>query len=267
VEKGRAKTADTLSVVVPIFNEEKNIRALVERVEGVLNGIGSSFEVILVDDGSSDGSGPLMDEMAREHGWIRPVHLAGNYGQSSALHAGFRAARGEVIVTLDGDLQYDPGDIPEMLRRLEGCDAVCGWRESRADSPWKRFQSRFANAVRNALSGETILDTGCALKVIRKRALDSIRAFDGMHRFIPTLLRMEGFRVIEVPVRHYPRKYGESKYGAWNRMFQAFYDLLGVRWMKNRRFRYRETAKPQPDSDWPEQPMYRGSRDKGSIEP
>ena len=166
------------------------------------------------------------------------VTFARNAGQSAAMDAGFKSARGEVVVTLDADLQNDPTDIPRLLRALEGLDAVVGVRRDRRDNLVRRVSSKIANYVRNRLSDETITDTGCSLKAFRTEAVRRLVLYDGMHRFLPTLLRMEGFRVEEVPVGHRPRRHGESKYGIGNRLLPSFMDLLAVRWMKRRKLRY-----------------------------
>ena len=156
------------------------------------------------------------------------------------MAAGFAAARGEVAVTLDADLQDEPEDIAKLLARLGAgdCEAVCGWREKRHDNWLRRVSSRIANGVRNWVSGDDIIDTGCTLKVYRTEYLRKIKMFKGAHRFLPTLLKMEGARVEQLPVRHHPRAAGRSKYGVWNRLFKSSADLLAVRWMKSRHIRY-----------------------------
>lgn len=229
-----------LSAVVPVYDERENLCALVPELEKHLSATGRSFEIVLVDDGSTDGSGELLDRMAAERPALRVLHFARNAGQTAAFDAGFRAARGRIVITLDADLQNDPGDIPRLLSALEsgGHGAAVGYREQRADPFLRRISSRIANAVRNRLSDEDIIDTGCSLKAFRKEALSAVKLFTGMHRFLPTLLRMEGFTVVQVPVGHRPRRAGASKYGVLNRVFRAFTDLLVVRWMKRRRLSY-----------------------------
>lgn len=235
------QTPDTpyLSVVLPIYNEEESIPVLLPRITAALNPVGKSYEIVCVNDGSSDTSLSLLQEAARKDPRIRIVNFKRNHGQTAAFDAGFHAARGEVVVTMDADLQNDPADIPRLLEKMNDYDVVCGWRQKRND-PWIRlFSSRIANGVRNWLSDETITDTGCSLKAFRREHLLKLKLFNGMHRFLPTLLKMEGCSVIEVPVSHHPRQYGVSKYGIGNRLFKGIYDLIAVRWMKKRYLSYR----------------------------
>ncbi|MBI4168641.1 MAG: glycosyltransferase family 2 protein [Acidobacteria bacterium] len=227
-----------LSVVAPAYNERDNLAPLVEEVRAVLDGTCLDYEVLFVDDGSTDGSDRVLRDLRAADPRVRVVTLARKAGQSAAMDAGFRRARGDVIVTLDADLQNDPADIPRLLAALGGWDAVVGVRVHRRDTLVRRASSRVANYVRNRISDETIVDTGCSLKAYRRAALTSIALYDGMHRFLPTLLRMEGFRVCEVPVGHRPRRHGRSKYGIGNRLVPSFLDLLAVRWMKRRKLRY-----------------------------
>jgi len=226
-------------VVVPVFNEVHNLEPLVAGLKEALDGLGQSYEIVLVDDGSTDGSGELAEELARRHAVVRVLHLDRNHGQSAALDAGFRHARGTAIVQLDADLQSDPADIPRLLAALAEWDAVVGVRTVRHDSWWKRFSSRFANWVRNRLTREDIIDTGCPLKAFRAEAIRSVRMWRGAHRFLPTLLRLEGYRVTQVPVQHRPRASGVSKYGTFDRAFRGLRDALGVRWLQDRHLRWR----------------------------
>jgi glycosyltransferase involved in cell wall biosynthesis len=191
-----------------------------------------------VNDGSSDGSDAVLRGLKSADPHVRVLTFARNAGQSAAMDAGFKNARGEVVVTLDADLQNDPSDIPRLLEALPGWDAVVGVRHTRRDNLVRRVSSRVANYVRNRLSDETITDTGCSLKAFRGEALRRLVLYDGMHRFLPTLLKMDGFRVREIPVGHRPRRHGESKYGIGNRLLPSFMDLLAVRWMKRRKLRY-----------------------------
>lgn len=230
-----------VSVVVPVYDEVDAVDALVERVRATMDEHPVSWELVVVDDGSQDGTGERLDEIAAAEPRLRVLHLVENSGQSAALWCAFRHARGRVIATLDGDLQVYPEDIPELLSRLErdGVDAVVGIRAARRDTAWKRFSSRFANSVRNRLTREDITDTGCPIKVIRTDAARSVTPFNGMHRFLPTLLRMNGHRVVEVPVRHTARTSGRSKYGTLDRAFRGLRDALGVRWLQDRHLRWR----------------------------
>ncbi|MEK7698968.1 MAG: glycosyltransferase family 2 protein [Planctomycetota bacterium] len=226
----------TISIVVPLYNEVDNIDLLGHAIINAMKD--ASYEVIFVDDGSVDGSSEKAKEWCATHTNFRSIHFKKNAGQTAAMDAGFRHAKGSYVVSMDADLQNDPADIPKLLEKLKTYDMVCGWRQKRND-PWiKRISSTVANAIRNKLSQEEIKDTGCSLKAYRKECLDKIKLFNGMHRFLPTLFKMEGFTVAEVVVNHYPRKYGKSKYGISNRAVRAFIDLLVVRWMKERKLNY-----------------------------
>jgi glycosyltransferase involved in cell wall biosynthesis len=227
-----------ISVVVPVYNEQANLPILIPKLVEIFNRLGSVYEMIFVDDGSSDGSRKILKEMATRIPSLRVVALKQNRGLSTALLAGMREARGKIIVTLDSDLQNDPEDIPRLLGYLDRFDMATGWRQKRED-PWlKRIASRIGNSVRNRLSGERINDSACTLRVFKRECLQDIPIFNGMHRFMSTLVKMRGYRIVEVPVTHHPRKYGESKYNIRNRMWRSFVDLLAVRWMKGRRIQY-----------------------------
>ncbi len=227
-----------ISAVIPVYNEEENLPVLVPRLMEVLNGLRQPYEVIFVDDGSTDESPGILRKMRVHDPSVRVLRLKENRGLSTALVAGMRAAQGRVIVTLDSDLQNDPADIPKLLGCLNEYDMATGWRQKRED-PWlKRISSKIANRVRNRLSGETIQDSACTLRAFKRECVQNIPVFNGMHRFLSTLAKMEGFRIIEVPVFHHQRKFGKSKYNIRNRMVRSFVDLLAVRWMKNRRIRY-----------------------------
>lgn len=227
-----------VSVVAPVFNERDNLKPLVDELLGVLRSSGRPFEVVLVDDGSRDGSTEAIDALAAAHPEVRGVHFKANRGQTAAFDAGFKEARGAVVVTIDADLQNDPRDIPALLQALEGHDAAVGIRTQRRDGLLRRVASKIANGVRNFVSGDDIIDTGCSLKAFRADALREIKLWNGMHRFLPTLIRLEGRSVVQVPVNHRPRMSGTSKYGVWNRVFRSSADLLAVRWMKSRRLGY-----------------------------
>jgi dolichol-phosphate mannosyltransferase len=227
-----------ISAVVPVFNEEENLPILVPKLLEVLKGIGLPYEMIFVDDGSSDGSREILKRMASQCRSLHIIRLKENRGLSTALYVGIKEARGEKIVTLDSDLQNDPADIPRLMEYMDGYDMATGWRQKRED-PWlKKISSKIANAIRNRLSGEDIQDSACTLRVFKKECLKDLKPFNGMHRFFSTLARMEGYRVIEVSVSHHSRRFGKSKYNIRNRLWRSFIDLLGVRWMKSRRIRY-----------------------------
>ena len=227
-----------VSLVIPVYNERDNLVPLHREIAAVLGSTGRPFEIVFVDDGSTDGSDAVLRGLRSADAHVRVLTFARNAGQSAAMDAGFKGAAGEVVVTLDADLQNDPADIPRLLDALAGWDAVVGVRARRQDSLVRRVSSKVANYVRNRLSDETITDTGCSLKAFRRAALGRLVLYDGMHRFLPTLLKMEGFRVKELAVGHRPRRHGESKYGIGNRLLPSFMDLLAVRWMKRRKLRY-----------------------------
>ena len=234
---GAAQPVD-VSIVAPVFNERENLQPFVAELLAVLRPLPFRFEIVLVDDGSKDGSSEAIDGLASAHSEVRAVHFKANRGQTAAFDAGFKAARGNVVVTIDADLQNDPKDIPALLAALDGHDAVVGYRAARRDGLVRRVSSRIGNGVRNLVSGDDIIDTGCSLKAFRAEALREIKLWNGMHRFLPTLIRLEGRSVVQVPVNHRPRAAGTSKYGVLNRLFRSSADLLAVRWMKSRRLGY-----------------------------
>lgn len=227
-----------LSVVIPVYNEEENVGPLNAELLEVLQVLSKTFEIIYVDDGSKDKSYALLKELQKNNPSIRIIKFRKNSGQTAAFDAGIRAALGEVIVTMDADLQNDPHDIPKLLEKIGDADAVCGWRQKRNDTFVRRISSRIANSVRNRLSGETIKDVGCSLKAFRSVYAKKMQLFTGMHRFFPTLIKMEGGTVAEIPVNHRPRKFGTPKYNIRNRVVRSFVDLLAVCWMKKRKLTY-----------------------------
>jgi len=238
---GSGPARPDLSLVIPVYNERDNLRPLWEEVRTALAPLGRPYEILLIDDGSTDGSGETMDAMAREHPEIRPIHFEKNAGQSAGFAAGFRLARGPIVVTLDADLQNDPADIPDLVAKLEssGAGAVVGIRAGRQDSLVRKVSSKVGNYVRNTLTQDHVTDTGCSLKAYRKDAVMRIKMYRGMHRFLPTLIRTEGYEVLEMPVRHRERRHGASKYGIANRALSGLADVLAVRWMRARTIRYR----------------------------
>lgn len=231
------------SVVIPIKDERDNLVTLTDQLLKILRSRDESqsapFEIVFIDDGSSDGSSDLLDQLSARHPELSVLHFDRNYGQSSAFDAGFRAATGDLVITMDGDLQNDPADIGTLLAHVKSFDLVCGWRTNRHDSAVRKISSRIANAVRSAVTGDQIHDTGCSLKIFRRAVVAKLQMFEGMHRFFPALALMHGFTITEVPVRHYPRTHGMSKYGVGNRLFKGLYDLVAVRWMQQRCLRYR----------------------------
>ena len=231
-----------LSLVLPCHNEQDNLRPLLDALRKALDPLQRRYEIIITDDGSSDGSWALLKSLATEDARLRAQRFERQCGQSAALWAGMKAARGEIIVTLDADLQNDPAELPKLLEALDRADCVCGTRvESRIkdDTFFRRNLSRLANRVRNRLSDETISDAGSCYRALKRKCIADIKFFDGGHRFLPTLIKLEGFTVIEVPIAHNLRVAGRSHYGVWDRVFKGFYDLLAVRWMKKRFLRFK----------------------------
>lgn len=235
------QTSPEISLVIPCYNEEGNLRVLVNAIHSALNPLGIPYEVVITDDASTDNSWMLLKEIAAADPRFRIQRFKCNCGESAASWAGMKVARGRYIVTLDADLQNDPRDIPKFLQALNQYDCVCGTRiatRGQGDSFVRIVSSHIANWVRNKLSSENISDAGCTYRAFRRECLASIKFFKGAHRFLPTLIKMEGFSVTEIPVTNNPRFAGQSHYGVWNRLFKSFYDLLAVRWMKKRMIRY-----------------------------
>jgi dolichol-phosphate mannosyltransferase len=239
--RGMANTSPhniTYSVVIPLKNEEENVRELIEELEPVMNVLNTPWELICIDDGSTDKTSTILTQLALQKKYLRVLTFAKNFGQSSAFDAGFKHARGQYVITLDGDRQNDPHDIPKLLTLIEGSDLVCGQRTKRKDPPGKRIISKLANAVRSTMCKDGIKDTGCSLKVYRSDCLKNIKLFDGMHRFLPALFQMHGYRVKEIPVNHRERKKGQSKYHFFNRSFNTVFDMFAVMWMRRRALKY-----------------------------
>ena len=232
-----------LSLVVPVHNEERNLGPLWEEIATLLDGLDESAEVIFVNDGSTDGSSRVLDELRAGDARIRVFDHDRNHGLTAALDCGFRHARGAVIGMLDADLQNPPAAIADLLAALPQADMVIGWRKERNDAWLKRVSSRIANGYRNWRTNETVHDVGCGLKVFRREVIAKLKLYDGLHRFLPTLARMEGFRIVEVPVPHRPRASGASHYGVWNRLWKGLRDVRTVRWMWANRFTYTATER------------------------
>ncbi|MGH9403954.1 MAG: glycosyltransferase family 2 protein [Terriglobia bacterium] len=222
----------SLSLVIPVFNEAENIQPLAALLKTALAGFSEAAEILFVDDGSSDATLTELRRAQEADPRIRILRFRTNLGQTAAMEAGFHHARGAAVVTLDGDLQNDPTDIPALVEKLKDWDVVCGVRTRRHDSWLKRISSRIANGVRNWATGDDIVDTGCTLKAYRGDCVRDLELYKGMHRFLPTLLKMRGCRVLQVPVSHHPRRAGATKYGTWGRLVKGLQDLYAVRWMK-----------------------------------
>jgi dolichol-phosphate mannosyltransferase len=227
-----------ISVVVPLFNEEESIGILQTELSAALKGL--DYEIIFVDDGSVDRTAERIETAAN----IRIIRFEKNSGQSAAIYEGLTAARGGTLVIIDGDLQNDPVDIPKLLAEIaRGADLVCGYRVKRRDTLVKRATSRIANAVRSRYTKDGVRDTGCTLKAMRRECMSTLLPFKGMHRFIPALVKAAGYRLVEVPVNHRPRRFGQSKYGLGNRALRATIDMFGVRWLLSRRLNYKTREK------------------------
>ena len=223
-----------LSVVVPVYNEQDNLEPLLEELFPVLKDIGWGFEVICVDDASTDNSFSVLQELNKKFAALRIVQHTFNCGESAAEATGFSHACGDWIITMDADQQNDPADIPALLAASKDADAVCGIRRQREDDWVKRISSRIANGFRNWVTKDTISDAGCTFRALRKEALREIPVFNGMHRFLPTLMRLQGFTVVEISVNHRPRTLGQSKYGVGNRMFRGLVDCFAILWWRKR---------------------------------
>jgi glycosyltransferase involved in cell wall biosynthesis len=227
-------TSPEVSVVVPLFNEEESVPILQSELRAALSGF--DHEIVFVDDGSADRTVEQIETAPN----IRVIRFEKNIGQSAAIYAGLQTARGATAVLIDGDLQNDPADIPRLLAEIgRGADVVCGYRMKRKDTVLKRLTSRIANAVRSRFTKDGVRDTGCTLKAMRRECVSTLVPFKGMHRFIPALIKGAGYRLVEIPVNHRPRRFGRSKYGLGNRALRATIDMFGVRWLLARRLNYK----------------------------
>ena len=234
------------SFIIPCYNEEGNLRELIKAIRESVEPLKIAYEVVITDDCSQDKSWEILKELAAGDARIRVQRFAFNCGESAAQWAAMKIASGRYFVTLDADLQNDPRDLPQFIEGLKKFDCVCGSRvqsRGQGDNFIRVASSRIANWVRNKLSGENISDAGCCYRAFKRECVADLKFFKGMHRFMPTLFKIEGFTVTEVPVRTNPRFAGRSNYGVWNRLFASFYDLLAVRWMKKRMFKYKVAEK------------------------
>jgi glycosyltransferase involved in cell wall biosynthesis len=223
-----------ISVVIPLYNEQDNVPALQRELAAALAVL--SHEIVFVDDGSQDQTLARIERTPA----VRVLAFEKNAGQSAAMYAGIHAARGDVIVLLDGDLQNDPADIPRLLAEIgNGADLVCGYRVKRRDNLAKKISSRVANSIRSRFTRDGVRDTGCTLKAMRRDCRQALVPFRGMHRFIPALVKGAGYKIVEIPVNHRPRVHGESKYKFGSRVLKATRDMFGVRWLLTRQLMYR----------------------------
>lgn len=226
------------TVVIPLKDEAENISELIAELEPIMNGLQQPWELICVDDGSVDETKQILVALSKEKPFLRVLTFAKNFGQSGAFDAGFQAAKGEFVITLDGDRQNDPKDISKMVEVAKDYDIICGVRKNRKD-PWhKKITSKMANFLRSRICQDYIQDTGCSLKIYRTECLKKIKMYNGMHRFLPALFSIEGFRIKEIPVNHRPRTKGVTKYHFFNRFFKPVVDMLAVRWMRKRHLNY-----------------------------
>jgi glycosyltransferase involved in cell wall biosynthesis len=229
-----------LSLVIPVYNEEENLERLFAEITDNMKSVTDDYEVVLTNDASTDRSWEILLKLAERDPRWHIQRFESNCGESAASYAGMRAASGDIVITLDADLQNDPRDIPQFLEAMKDADCVCGSRvHQRADNWLRRISSTLANWVRNKLSDENITDAGCTYRAFKRECLDGVQFWRGAHRFMPTLFRMKGCKVVEIPITPRERFAGESKYGVWNRLFKSFTDLLAVRWMKSRQLRFR----------------------------
>jgi dolichol-phosphate mannosyltransferase len=224
----------SVSIIVPLYNEEENVPILQAELRAALRGVDHEF--VFVDDGSADRTLERIEAAPN----LRVIRFEKNAGQSAAMYAGLQAARGSILVLIDGDLQNDPADIPKLIREISnGADLVCGYRAQRRDTRLKRLTSLIANAVRSRYTKDGVRDTGCTLKAMRRECITALVPFKGMHRFIPALIKDAGYQLVEIPVNHRPRRFGQTKYGLGNRALRATTDMFGVRWLLSRRLNYK----------------------------
>ncbi|MBO9131210.1 glycosyltransferase family 2 protein [Bacillus sp. 165] len=228
-----------LSVVVPVYNEKDNLRNLHTAITEALDGRIEDFEIIIVNDGSTDGGDVQLDRMSELDSRLKVIHFENNCGQTAAIYAGLRRAKGRYIALIDGDLQTDPNDILKLMHYMNEYDFVNGMRVKRQDTGLRKVSSKVGNGVRNWITGDDIRDTGCPMKLLKREVAQSFVLYEGFHRFLPTLARMNGFNVTEVAVHHKEREFGVSKYGVLNRAFVGLMDAITIGWLRKRMVRYK----------------------------
>lgn len=258
-----------ISVIAPLHNEAANVRPLVNQIIAALEKTGRSYEIVLVDDASSDDTWATVKQQCAADARVHGIRHLRNAGQSAALWTGFRNSRAPILATLDGDLQNDPADFPLLLEELNTCDMVCGWRTKRADNFLRRLSSKVARKARKLFLGVDFADTGCNLRVFKRELLDHLPIFNGLHRFMPVLAHGFGARVKEIPVKHHPRLSGVSNYGVGNRLFRGIRDLLMVRWYLRRqipRLQIELVSQSQPPSNPPKSAGAMESRQTVPVE-
>ncbi len=234
-------TPPTLSVVIPCYNEQGNLIPLVTGIAQALDPLNTNYEIIITDDCSKDDSWNVLKKLAAENPRVLAQKLAKNSGQSAALWAGIKASRGNYIATLDADMQNDPRDLPKFLQAMTTADCICGSRievRSQGDNLIRQLSSKIANGVRNWITRENVTDSGCCYRMFKRECTANLKFFKGMHRFLPTLFKIDGYSVAEIPVNHQHRLTGVSNYGVWNRLFASSHELCAVRWMQKKMFRF-----------------------------
>lgn len=234
--------------MIPVHNEEGNLQPLWDEIRALLEVLGQTAEVLFVNDGSTDASSQRLDEIRSSDPRVRVLDHDQNHGLTAALDCGFRHARGEIIGMMDADLQNPPGEIAKLVEKIDEADMVIGWRKERNDSFVKRMSSKIANGYRNRRTQESVHDTGCGLKIFKREVIQKIKLYKGLHRFLPTLARMEGFRIAEVPVAHRERASGSSHYGVWNRLWKGLRDVRTIRWMWKNRLTWQATERGVDDA-------------------
>ncbi len=235
-----AEKAPEVTVIIPVKDEQDNIAPLAREISAAMGTRDWSWEALWIDDGSTDGSPAALTEVCEADPHHRYISFAENRGQSAALWAGFKACRGQVVATIDGDGQNDPADLPGLVEAVVAgpADMVNGYRARRRDNLVRKISSKVGNGFRSWLTGKTVRDVGCSTRAFRRECTEDLPRFNGMHRFLPTLVAMQGYRLAEVPVNHRPRRSGQSKYNIGNRLWVGLGDTLGVMWLKKRAFTY-----------------------------
>ncbi|MCX5904192.1 MAG: glycosyltransferase family 2 protein [Proteobacteria bacterium] len=234
-----------ISVVIPVFNEQENLEPLIVELEEELNRLSLQYEIVCVDDRSTDQSLQKLQALQQGHRYLRVIRHSVNSGESAGQATGFAFSQGDVIITMDADQQNDPADIPALLKALHSdIAAVCGVRRIREDDWIRRLSSKIANCFRNAITGDQITDAGCTFRALRRSALRELPVFNGLHRFLPTILRLQGYRVVEIAVNHRQRTRGTSKYGVGNRLFRGILDCIAMRWFRRRCLRGDRVVSP-----------------------
>lgn len=223
-----------ISLVLPVYNEEENIKYAVEKCNSALKKGFNEYEIIVVNDGSTDNSSVEIDKVLTEFSSVKKINFKKNLGQTAATFAGIKKSTGKYIVTMDSDMQTDPEDIYVLLNYIDKYDFINGKRTTREDGFKRKISSLIGNGVRNFITKDSIQDTGCPIKLFKKECSKAFFPINGMHRFMPTLAKIAGYSVIEVPVKHFDRVYGKSKYGVFNRVFKGLKDAFGIRWLKSR---------------------------------